>query len=473
MPDSQTFDCIVIGAGPGGYVAAIRAAQLGLSTALVEKRATLGGTCLNIGCIPSKALLDSSELYAKARDEFKEHGIAAEKLTLDLGAMHARKARVVERLTGGVARLLKGRKVQVFTGTARLAGARAVTVTGDDGAARELAGTNIVLATGSVPVELPFLKFDGRTVVSSTEALEFDTVPKDLVVVGAGAIGLELGSVWSRLGATVTVVEIMSEILPGWDNQLARTLRRELTKQGLSFRLEHRVTGVTPGKGRAKATVSVTGPGGEDIELKADKVLVAVGRRPYHEGLGLESVGIVPEERTGRIAVDRSYRTSAQGVYAIGDLIHGPMLAHKAEDEGVAVAEVLAGKPGHVNYDAIPGVVYTWPEAAFVGRTEEQLRDEGVAFRKGSFSFAANGRALAMDAEGGFVKILADETTDRLLGAHIVGPWASDLIAELVTVMEFGGSAEDVARTVHAHPTLTEAVKEAAMAVDDRSIHSL
>ena len=471
MGDSQHFDIIVIGAGPGGYVAAIRAAQLGFSVAIIEKRKTLGGTCLNIGCIPSKALLDSSELFAKTNSELTEHGIIVETVSLDLATMQKRKQSVVDKLTAGVAKLLKARKVAVFNGTATLTDSRAVLVSGDG--QKTIAGEHIILATGSESVELPFLKFDDKTVVSSTEALEFESVPEDLVVVGAGAIGLELGSVWNRLGSSVTVVEIMNEILPGWDAGLARTLRRELTKQGITFKLGHKVMGMSPGKGSAQATVAVSGPAGESIQMKADKVLVAVGRKPYTEGLGLETIGVVVEERSGRVTVDDRYQTSVAGIYAIGDIIHGPMLAHKAEEEGVAVAEIIAGKPGHVNDDAIPGVVYSWPEAAFVGKTEEQLKNDGVAYRVGIFNFAANGRALAMAAGSGFVKLLADEKTDRLLGAHIVGPWASDLIGELVTVVEFGGSAEDVARIVHAHPTLSEAVKEAAMAVDGRSIHSL
>ena len=467
---SEKADVIVIGAGPGGYVAAIRAAQLGLSVVLVEKMERLGGTCLNIGCIPSKALLDSSELYERARGEFAEHGITVSGVKLDLAAMHARKRAVVEKLTGGVAGLMKGRKVRVVHGSARLAGRGTVVVGGASGEQR-IEAAHIVLATGSVPVELPFLPFDGTTVVSSTEALEFDSVPKDLVVVGAGAIGLELGSVWARLGSHVTVVEIMPEILPGWDLQVARTLRRELDRQGIEFRLAHKVTGLAGTK--AKPKVAVDDPDGKPIELPADRVLVAVGRRPYADGLGLEELGVQVEGKSRRISVDDRFHTTADGVYAIGDLIHGPMLAHKAEDEGIAVAEIIAGRAGHVNYDTIPGVVYTWPEAAMVGRTEEALKQAGVEYARGSFNFAANGRALAMSAPAGFVKILADAKTDRVVGAHLVGPWASDLVSELVTVMEFGGSAEDVARTVHAHPTLTESVKEAAMAVDKRAVHSL
>lgn len=473
MSDTAQYDIVVIGAGPGGYVAAIRAAQLGFSVAVVEKRATLGGTCLNIGCIPSKALLDSSELYARIGSQTAEHGIEVEGVKADLVAMQKRKQAIVDRLTGGVAQLFKARKVTAYTGTARLAGAGSVVVSSDGSDAVTLGAKHIILASGSEPVELPFLPFNGKTVVSSTEALAFTTTPRTLVVVGAGAIGLELGSVWNRMGSTVIVVEIMPEILPGWDIQLARTLRRELAKQGIIFKLAHKVTGVTTGKGRTAATVEVAGPSGDSIGIKANRVLVAVGRRPFTDGLGLQEHGVRMEERTGRVVVDEDFRTSAGGIYAIGDIIHGPMLAHKAEEEGVAVAEIIAGKPGHVNYNAIPGVVYSWPEAAFVGRTEEQLKNDGVAYRSGTFNFAANGRALAMSSGAGFVKVLADKESDRLLGAHIVGPWASDLISELVTTMEFGGSAEDVARITHAHPTLSEAVKEAAMAVDRRSIHSL
>lgn len=475
MSDS-TYDVLVLGAGPGGYVAALRAAQLGLKTAIVEKRAALGGTCLNVGCIPSKALLDSSELYAKTQGELAEHGISVSNTKIDLATMHDRKRGVVDKMTGGLDGLMKGRKIDVVYGTARLVNETTVRVEptareSGGGGAVELTADSIVLATGSVPIELPFLPFDGTTVISSTEALELDEVPGELVVVGAGAIGLELGSVWARLGAHVTVVEILEDVLPGWDRQVSKTMKRELGKQGFEFLLGHKVTGISASKGKKK--VSVEDPDGKEIKLPADKVLVAVGRRPYYDGLGVEEVGIAVDEKTKRIVVDERFHTGTGSVYAIGDLIHGPMLAHKAEDEGVAVAEVIAGLPGHVDYGTIPGVVYTWPEAACVGRSEERLKHDGVGYRKGTFNFAVNGRALAMTAGVGFVKILADEETDRVLGAHIVGPWASDLISEIVTVMEFGGSAEDIARTVHAHPTLTEVVREAALAVDKRAIHSL
>ncbi len=475
----QQYDVLVIGAGPGGYVAAIRAAQLGFKTALVEKRDRLGGTCLNVGCIPSKALLDSSELYATATSKLKDHGITADGVRLDLDAMQARKRSVVEQLTGGVAQLMKGRKVTVVHGTASLVrpakGATPEdvhTVQVSTGSGEEqLRATHVILATGSVPIELPFMPFDGTTIISSTEALELAAVPDHLVVVGAGAIGLELGSVWARLGSRVTVVEIMPEILPGWDEQVAKTMRRELSKQGMEFVLKHKVTAAEVDDGTVEVTIEP--PQSEPITLSAQKVLVAVGRRAYFDQLGIEEYGVKLDGERRRVAVDEHYRTSVTGVYAIGDLIHGPMLAHKAEDEGIASVERMAGIAGHVNYDTIPGVVYTHPEAASVGMTEAQLKEAGTEYRKGTFNFAANGRALALGESGGFVKILADAATDRVLGAHVVGPWASDLIAELTTVMEFAGSAEDVARIVHAHPTLPEAVREAALAVDRRAIHSL
>ncbi|HKK47513.1 MAG TPA: dihydrolipoyl dehydrogenase [Alkalispirochaeta sp.] len=477
----STYDVIVVGGGPGGYVGAIRAAQLGLTVAVVDKRATLGGTCLNVGCIPSKALLDSSEFFAKARDEASTHGVEIENLSLNLEAMHRRKDGVVKKLTGGVATLVKSNKIDVYHGIGWVRDKNTVEVLppdtepGGEGAAvsagastATLEGAALLLATGSVPVELPFLPFDGKTVVDSTGALAFDTVPKQLIVVGGGVIGLELGSVWARLGAKVTVVEVLPTIMTGWDAQVSKTMKRELGKQGLEFKLETKVTGVTVKRG--KATLTATDKSGTELELTADKVLVAVGRRPYTEGANLDALGL--EMDGSRIAVDDHFATSVAGVYAIGDIVHGPMLAHKAEDEGMAAAERIAGKPGHVNYDTIPNVIYTWPEAASVGRTEEQLKETGIQYRSGTFPFAANGRALAMDSTGGFVKILADAETDRVLGAHIVGPWASDLLAEIVSVMEFGGSAEDIARTVHSHPTLTEVVKEAALGVDGRMIHA-
>lgn len=477
MAKTQTFDLIVLGAGPGGYVAAIRAAQLGLKTALVEKRATLGGTCLNVGCIPSKALLDSSELFARVRDEAAIHGISTGTPKIDVPAMLKRKDGVVKKLTGGVASLVQANGVTVVRGAGHVEGAGRVAVwpVGDDGAAvtdgeptTRLEAPHLLLATGSVPIELPFLPLDGDRVVDSTGALAFPDVPKHLIIVGGGVIGLELGSVWARLGARVTVVEIMDSIMAGWDAQVAKTMQRELGRQGIEFLLGHTVTGVRTTK--TKAVLTATDPSGAERTIDADRVLVAVGRRPVLDGANLEALGLATER--GRVVVDASFRTSVAGVWAIGDIVAGPMLAHKAEDEGIAAAECIAGRAGHVNYDTIPNVIYTWPEAASVGATEEQLTERGVAYRAGSFAFAANGRALAMDAPQGFVKILADERTDRVLGAHIVGPWASDLIGEIVSVMEFGGSAEDIARTVHAHPTLSEAVKEAALGVDGRMIHA-
>ncbi len=468
MADTTSYDLIVIGGGPGGYVAAIRAAQLGMSVALVEKRATLGGTCLNVGCIPSKALLDSSELYSRVKREAAEHGISVGKPTIDVAEMMKRKDAVVKKLVAGVGGLVKAKKVTVIHGTATVAGPGSVSVA-ESGAGdkRTLTADAIVIATGSTPVELPFLAFNGKTIVSSTEAIAFTEVPRRLVVVGAGAIGLELGSVWARLGSEVSVVEIMPEILPGWDAQLARTLRRELTNEGIAFHLGTKVTGYKDKK--SGVTLTAEDPDGKIATFDADRVLVAVGRKPYTDGLGLETAGVVLEKN--RIVVDQQFKTNVAGVYAIGDVVRGPMLAHKAEDEGIAVAEIIAGKPGHVNYDAIPNVVYTWPEVAAVGPTEDELKERGIAYTSGSFSFAANGRALAMAAPAGFAKILADKNTDRVLAAHIIGPWASDLIGEIVTTIEYGGSAEDIARTCHAHPTLSETVKEAALAVDGRAIH--
>lgn len=465
----KQYDLVVLGAGPGGYVAAIRAAQLGMKTALVEKRGTLGGTCLNVGCIPSKALLDSSEFYARAAGEAAAHGIGIEGLSLDVATMQARKAAVVKKLTGGVAMLMKANKVDVYTGLGRIEAADTVAVRSEAGETIEtLRCANLLLATGSVPIELPFLPLDGKTVVDSTGALAFDAVPKNLLVVGGGVIGLELGSVWARLGAKVTVVELLPQIMAGWDDGVAKAVKRELSKQGFTFLLETKVGGVTVKRG--KATLQVTDASGTASELTGDKVLVAVGRRPLLEGFNVEALGLTIEG--GRVVVDSEYRTSVAGVRAIGDIVAGPMLAHKAEDEGIAVAERIAGVAGHVNYDAIPNVIYTSPEAASVGKTEAQLAEAGTEYKSGTFPFAANGRALAMDASAGFVKVLADKKTDRVLGAHIVGPWASDLIAEFVSVIEFGGSAEDIARTVHAHPTLTEAVREAALGVDGRMIHA-
>jgi dihydrolipoamide dehydrogenase len=464
---AESFDLIVIGAGPGGYVAAIRAAQLGLKVACVDKRPTLGGTCLNVGCIPSKAMLVSSELYAQARGHLDRHGVKVEDVKLDLGTMLARKDRVVKGLTDGVAFLFKKNKITPFTGTARVEALGRVavkTATGD----LVLEAPRVLLATGSEPAALPSLPFDGQSIVSSTEALSFDRVPQHLIVVGGGYIGLELGSVWSRLGAKVTVLEFLPRILPLADAEMANQLQRSLSKQGLTFHLETKVTGART-KG-SQVTVSAVS-GGSEKSFVGDKVLVSVGRRPYTAGLGLRELGVKTDERSDRVLVDEDFQSSVKGVYAIGDVIDGPMLAHKAEDDGIAFAERLAGMKTHVNYDTVPSVVYTWPELSSVGLTEEQLKETAREYRVGKFPFSANPRARCMDETEGLVKILADARTDRVLGVHILGPRASELIAECVSVMEFGGSAEDIARTCHAHPTLSEAVREAALAVDRRAIH--
>jgi dihydrolipoamide dehydrogenase len=479
--DSKSYDLLVIGSGPGGYVAAIRAAQLGLSCALVEKNDSFGGTCLNIGCIPSKALLDSSELYARLRGrgagahDITAHGIKVGKLELDLEAMMARKQQVVEKLTSGVGQLLKGNGVETFRGIGRLVGKGKVEVVSGKEKKQILSGKNILLATGSIPVELPIFPIGKDGFITSTEALSLRSVPAKVVVIGAGAIGLELGSVWSRLGAEVTVIELLDQILPGMDSEISRRLGNILGKQDLRILTGTRVLEYKKaGKSKAEGVIlSAEGSDGKKQQFVADVVLVAVGRRPYTEGLGLGDLGVKTEERSGRVIVDEKFQTSLAGVYAIGDLIPGPMLAHKAEEEGIAVAEIVAGVPGEVNYGTIPSVVYTWPEVASAGKSEDQLKRDGVQYSKGSFPFRANGRALAMASEDGLVKILAEKRTDRVVGVHIVGPWASDLISEAVTVMEFGGSAEDMARTVHAHPTLPEAVREAALDVDGRAIHVL
>ncbi len=467
---ADRFDLIVIGAGPGGYVAAIRAAQLGLKVACLEKRNALGGTCLNIGCIPSKALLDSSELYYLAKNRFAKHGIKASGIDLDLPAMLARKDEVVKGLTDGVRFLFRKNKIEGITGTGTLTSPTTVRVAKEDGTTVDLEAGHILLATGSEPVNLPFLPHDGKLVVDSTDALAFDRVPKHLAVVGAGFIGLELGSVWRRLGAKVSVIEFLPRIVPMMDNELGDLLQKSLAKLGLEFHLETKVTGATR-KGDG-LQLNAEKKDGAKVGFECDRVLVAVGRRPYTANLGLDAVGVKYDPKTGKVATDHHFRTNIPTISAIGDLIDGPMLAHKAEDEGIACAEILAGKPGHVNYDTIPSVIYTHPEVASVGITEEQAKAKGLKYRVGKFPFIANGRAKAMDEPEGLVKILADETNDRVLGVHIIGARASDMIAEAVAVMEFAGSAEDIARTCHAHPTLSEAVKEAALAVDRRAIHA-
>lgn len=466
---AEVFDLVIVGGGPAGYTGAIRAAQLGLKVAIVEKRGTLGGTCLNVGCIPSKALLDSSEHYSMAaHGAFDVHGLKFSKVELDLKAMMDRKAKVVKGLTDGVAFLMKKNKVSYFVGAGKLLSATQVEVTLNEGGKKEVLDTkNVMLATGSVVAELPFAKVDEKTIVSSTGALELDKVPKHLIVIGGGVIGLELGSVWMRLGAEVTVVEYAPMICGATDQGAAKSLHKILQKQGMKFSLSTKVTGIEV-KGGNVTVKAETLEDGKAVEFKGDKVLVSVGRKPFSDGLGLETVGVKKDQR-GVVEVDDHFRTSVKGVYAVGDLIRGPMLAHKAEEEGVAVAEIIAGKPGHVNYETVPSVIYTWPELASVGATEEQLKKEGRAYRVGQFPFIANGRARAMNETDGQVKILADEKTDRVLGCHIVGPRASDILSEVVVAMEFGGSAEDIARSFHGHPTLSEVVREAALAVDKRA----
>jgi dihydrolipoamide dehydrogenase len=463
----ESIDLAVIGAGPGGYVASIRAAQLGLRVVLIEKEATLGGTCLNVGCIPSKALLESSELYYQAKHALPSHGITAGSIEFDLAKMMARKDQVVEELTKGIGMLMKKNKVKVLRGRGRLAGQGRVEVI-EDGGNEAIEAENILLAMGGVPIELPFLPFDGKHIVTSTDALSFDSVPGHLIVVGAGAVGLELGSVWNRLGAQVTVIEMLPTIIPFADRQVAKALEKSLKKQGIDFRLKSKIAGAEIHGDTI--TVSVQNEKDETESITCGKLLVAIGRRPLTEGVGLEEVG-VKLDKAGRIEVDDRLRTSVPGVYAIGDLVHGPMLAHKAEEEGVAVAEQIAGKPGHVNYQAIPSVVYTWPEVAQVGMTEEEAKAQSTPIKSGRSYIKANARAKCMGEEDGLVKVISHADTDRLLGIHILGPHASEMIAEAVTAFEFGGSAEDVGRTVHAHPTLSETVKEAALAVERRQIH--
>ena len=465
----MSYDLIVIGTGPGGYVCAIRAAHLGLKTAVVEKRATHGGTCLNVGCIPSKALLHASHMFADAASHFGDLGISVGQPKLDLKKMMAFKQDGVDGNVKGVEFLLKKNKIDAFVGTGRIAAPGKVEVRAEDGSTQVLETKNIVIATGSDVTRLPGIDIDEKTVVSSTGALELETVPKRLVVIGAGVIGLELGSVWRRLGSEVIVVEYLDRILPGMDGEVAKQFQRILGKQGFAFKLSSKVTKVEKAGKGAKVSVEPAA-GGEAETIDADVVLVAVGRVPYTDGLGLQEAGVALDGRK-RIVTDAHFATNVPGIYAIGDVIAGPMLAHKAEDEGVAVAEILAGKAGHVNYDVIPSVVYTAPEVASVGQTEEELKAAGVAYNTGKFPFTANGRAKVNHTTDGFVKILADAATDRVLGVHIVGADAGNLIHEAVIAMEFGASSEDIARSCHAHPTLNEAVKEAALAVEKRAIH--
>ena len=462
------YDLVVIGTGPGGYVCAVRAAQLGMKVAVVEKNATLGGTCLNVGCMPSKALLHASEMFEEAGHSFAKMGVNVSAPTLDLPAMMNFKQQGIDGNVKGVEFLMKKNKIDVLKGAGRILGAGKVEVSAD-GKSGTVEARNIVIATGSDIARLKGIEIDEKRIVSSTGALSLDKVPASLLIVGAGVIGLELGSVWHRLGAKVTVVEFLDRILPGMDGEIARQFQRILEKQGFVFRLGARVTGVdTSGKTLAAKVEPASGGAAETLE--ADVVLVCIGRVPYTDGLGLKEAGVVLDSR-GRIQIDAHFATSVKGVYAIGDVVAGPMLAHKAEDEGVACAEIIAGQAGHVNYDVIPGVVYTTPEVSSVGKTEEELKQAGVAYISGKFPFTANGRSKVNQTTDGFVKVLADAKTDRVLGVHIIGREAGELIHEAAVLMEFGGSAEDLARTCHAHPTRSEAVKEAALAVGKRAIH--
>jgi dihydrolipoamide dehydrogenase len=463
----ERFDVVIIGSGPGGYIAAIRSGQLGLKTALVEKDKELGGTCLNVGCIPSKALLTSSDHFMFVKKEAARHGIVIDGARADLAKMQERKNKVVKTFNSGVRSLMKTNKVTVFAGLATITAPGKISIRSADGQTQEIEAKNIVIATGSVPMKLPFAKFNGKTIITSTEALEFTEPPKKLIVIGAGAVGLELGSVWNRLGSEVTVLELLPRIALGFDLELSNLLQRLLTAQGMTFHLEAKVSAIKVDDGRATVTATKDG---QELKFDADKVLVSVGRRPFSDGLGAEKVGIDFDEKK-RIKVDKNFRTNVEGIYAIGDVIAGPMLAHKAEDEGMACIEIIAGKSGHVNYQAIAGIIYTNPELAGVGLTEDQAKEQGIDARIGKFPFRANSRALCIDDVEGMVKFVADAKTDRVLGAHILHHLASELIAEAVSVIEFGGSSEDIGRTCHAHPTLSEAVREAALNVEKRALH--
>src|SRR5437773_6306262 len=465
----EKFDVVIIGSGPGGYVAAIRAGQLGLKTAIVEKDKELGGTCLNVGCIPSKALLTSTDHFMFAKKEAEKHGIVIENAHVDLNKMQQRKDKVVKTMNSGVRSLMKTNKVTTFEGFRTITAPGKVSVKSSDGRTQEIETKNIIIATGSAPIELPFAKFDGKTIVSSTEALTFTEPPREFLVIGAGAIGLELGSVWNRLGSEVTILEFLPRIAVGFDLELSNLLQRSLTAQGITFHLETKVSATKVDNGRVTATAI---KGKEELKFDADKVLVSVGRRPFSDSLGAEKVGVEFDDKK-RIKIDKNFRTNVEGIYAIGDVIAGPMLAHKAEDEGIACVEIIAGQAGHINYDAIAGVIYTNPELAGVGLTEDQAKEKGIDYRVGKFPFRANSRALCNEDVDGMVKFVADSKTDRILGAHILQHAASELIAEAVSVIEFGGSSEDIGRTCHSHPTLSEAVREAALNVEKRALHIL
>jgi dihydrolipoamide dehydrogenase len=467
MSEENTFDLIIIGSGPGGYVAAIRGAQLGLKTALIEKEKYLGGTCLNVGCIPSKALLHSTEMYHFAGHGADAHGIDLTNLSINIEKLMAKKSKTVDQLRAGVQHLMRANKIKVFNGLGMLAGDSKVRIK-ERNDETVLNGKHIIIATGSSSIELPFLQFDGEIVVSSDQAIAFDTVPEKLAVVGAGAIGLELGSVWARLGSKVEVIEFLPNIAPTFDKDVSKMAERLFKKQGLNFHLKTKVTGLKKEKGKNILTAEKDG---KEIAFEADKILVAVGRKPYTDRLGLETAGIETDDK-GRIPVDKYFKTSADGIYAIGDVIPGPMLAHKAEEEGVACVERIAGQAGHVNYNVIPNVIYTEPEIASVGMTETAAKEAGIEFKSGKFNFAGNGRAIATDATDGFVKVTACAKTDRIIGVQVIAKSASELISAAVTHMEYGGSAEDLGRTIHAHPTLSEAMKEAGLAVGGNAIHS-
>jgi dihydrolipoamide dehydrogenase len=466
MAQNKTYDVVIIGSGPGGYVAAVRAAQLGLKVACVEKQPRLGGVCLNIGCIPSKALLDSSEYFQMAKEQFAVHGIKTGRVSLDLPTMMARKDQVVQDLTENVRRLLQGNNIEIIHGVARLAGNDRVEIQQNSGGSKEqLQTTAIILATGSESIAVPGLEFDNEHIVDSTQALKFETVPRHLGIVGGGYIGLELGSVWLRLGARVTIIEMLPKIAPTLDGQVGRKLQRVLKRQGITFHMQTRVTGAKLSGKKIRVSMEPENKKGKRGTLSCDKVLISVGRRPLTHGLGLEEIGVQTDAASGHIVVDASYRTSVPGIYAIGDLVPGPMLAHKASAEGIAAVECIAGKHGEVNYDALPAVIYTWPEVASVGLTEEQVKEREIPLCVGTYPFTGAGRARCMGETEGFVKVIAHGKTDRILGIHIIGPRAADMIAECGLAVELGASSEDIARTVHGHPTFAEALQEAAMAV--------